>query len=171
MKNALSLSLVAAAALCTAFITVPAEATMYKSKTTTYTSTSVSHSSLKKSEVRSVQARLVKRGYYKGEIDGIMGPKTVEALEDFQKACGLPATGKLTRATLKELDMKTTASVTAPQDIEPAAGDSTTMSEETIYVSRGNRGFSAAEFDAHNSTCKECTDGQYGNGGKPDWLK
>jgi peptidoglycan hydrolase-like protein with peptidoglycan-binding domain len=56
-------------------------------------------------QVKAVQAALNNEGY-KVEVDGKMGKKTHAALVKFQKANGLPATGKADSATLKKLGVK-----------------------------------------------------------------
>ena len=46
-----------------------------------------------------MQARLRNLGYYHGPLDGIIGPRTEDALRRFQVDHGLPGTGKLDDAT------------------------------------------------------------------------
>ena len=43
-----------------------------------------------------LQKNLKRLGFYDGEVDGSVGPKTRKALEDFQRSIGNPATGVLT---------------------------------------------------------------------------
>ncbi|HEV8142329.1 MAG TPA: peptidoglycan-binding domain-containing protein, partial [Methylomirabilota bacterium] len=68
--------------------------------------------------VKAAQQALKEKGHNPGSVDGRMGPKTQQALRDFQNAQGIQATG--------ELDAKTMVSL----GIEPArtssAGESTT---------------------------------------------
>jgi peptidoglycan hydrolase-like protein with peptidoglycan-binding domain len=68
--------------------------------------------------VKAAQQALKEKGHDPGSVDGRMGPKTQQALRDFQNAQGIQATG--------ELDAKTMVSL----GIEPArtssAGESTT---------------------------------------------
>jgi peptidoglycan hydrolase-like protein with peptidoglycan-binding domain len=45
--------------------------------------------------VKSAQAALKKAGFEPGPIDGVLGPKTIKALKEFQKAKGLVSDGKL----------------------------------------------------------------------------
>ncbi|MEL6163770.1 MAG: peptidoglycan-binding domain-containing protein, partial [Cyanobacteria bacterium J06628_3] len=45
-------------------------------------------------EPEQTQYLLAALGYYSGPIDGILGPQTVSALRDAQKALGLERTGK-----------------------------------------------------------------------------
>ncbi|WP_345761287.1 peptidoglycan-binding domain-containing protein [Diaminobutyricibacter sp. McL0608] len=56
--------------------------------------------------VTALQQDLAAAGYYKGEVDGIYGPQTVTAVEDLQKASGLPVTGAVDKATAAALDAK-----------------------------------------------------------------
>ena len=45
-------------------------------------------------EIRSVQAALRRLGIYSGQVDGILGPDTQRALEDYQVENKLPVTGQ-----------------------------------------------------------------------------
>lgn len=51
----------------------------------------------------SVQKQLAILGYYEGEIDGIFGPMTSNALSRYQADYGLAITGRLDGATLQSL--------------------------------------------------------------------
>src|SRR3954466_961976 len=55
--------------------------------------------------VADVQAVLQERGLYKGEVDGLVGPQTQEALAAYQKANGLAATAAVDQPTLESLGM------------------------------------------------------------------
>ena len=46
-----------------------------------------------------LQQDLADAGYFEGEVDGVYGPETVEAVEALQKANGLPETGTVDKAT------------------------------------------------------------------------
>ncbi len=59
----------------------------------------------KSDEVREVQSRLKKWGYYKGSVDGIFGAGTKQAVIAFQKKNGLTADGVVGKATYKALGM------------------------------------------------------------------
>jgi len=57
----------------------------------------------KKLSAREIQTALKNSGFYRGSIDGRMGPATIEAIKAFQKANGLKSDGvigKKTRAIL-----------------------------------------------------------------------
>ena len=46
-----------------------------------------------------LQQDLADAGYFEGEVDGVYGPETVEAVQALQKANGLPETGTVDKAT------------------------------------------------------------------------
>lgn len=58
---------------------------------------------LTKQEIRTAQEALVDLGYGKLKADGSLGPSTRKAVEAFERAKGLPVTGKLGPATLQAL--------------------------------------------------------------------
>lgn len=51
-----------------------------------------------------VQTKLQQRGYYNAAVDGTYGPRTEQAILDFQAAEGLPMTGEIDQETLNALD-------------------------------------------------------------------
>jgi hypothetical protein len=55
--------------------------------------------------VADCQATLQEQGYYRGEVDGLMGPLTREALASFQKDHGLITTAALDQPTLSSLGL------------------------------------------------------------------
>ena len=65
-------------------------------------------------EVKEVQRRLKKWGYYSGSVDGIFGSGTKKAVISFQKKNGLTADGVVGKATYKALGM--TDSLSSRQD-------------------------------------------------------
>lgn len=54
-------------------------------------------------EVKQIQEKLKRWGYYKGEIDGIYGSKTVAAVKEFQKKNNLKVDGIAGEQTLKAI--------------------------------------------------------------------
>ncbi len=50
-----------------------------------------------------VQRGLIQRGYDVGTVDGVIGPKSIEAIRDFQRRQGLAVTGLATRDVLARL--------------------------------------------------------------------
>jgi hypothetical protein len=55
--------------------------------------------------VADVQAVLQEQGYYRGEVDGLVGPLTQEALAGYQAAQGLPPTAAIDQPTLQSLGL------------------------------------------------------------------
>jgi peptidoglycan hydrolase-like protein with peptidoglycan-binding domain len=53
--------------------------------------------------VRFAQQELQEHGYYKGPVDGVLGPQTKQALQRFQRDNNLRVTASLDRATLDKL--------------------------------------------------------------------
>ena len=68
-----------------------------------------------KPTTRRIQQALKNAGFYAGEIDGRMGPKTKQAVKEFQKANELNADGVVGRKTWLRLGthLTTTASVSS----------------------------------------------------------
>ena len=61
---------------------------------------------LSQSDIENVQQHLQQQGYYKNaQVDGRWGPHTRQAVESFQQAKGLPATGHLDQQTLNALGL------------------------------------------------------------------
>jgi peptidoglycan hydrolase-like protein with peptidoglycan-binding domain len=55
--------------------------------------------------IADVQAVLQEMGYYKGEVDGLLGPLTREALTGYQADQGLVSTAVIDEPTLDSLGM------------------------------------------------------------------
>lgn len=62
------------------------------------------------SVVAAVQDRLAREGYYRGQIDGVAGPETQQAIASYQSNHGLRVTGSLTNDTLAALGLRQVAS-------------------------------------------------------------
>lgn len=65
--------------------------------------------------MRQAQAELKQQGLYKGKVDGVLGPKTRQALDAYQKREGLRQTASLDHDTLQRLGLaaEPTANATA----------------------------------------------------------
>lgn len=61
-------------------------------------------------EVKQIQEKLKRWGYYKGEVDGIYGSKTVSAVKAFQKKNNLTVDGIAGDATLKAIGITNSSS-------------------------------------------------------------
>lgn len=76
--------------------------------------------------ISEIQSALAKGGYYQGDPSGKMDGDTVAALEKFQSAHGIDASGKLDAPTLQKLGLGSDiAGVSAPVHPQPAASPST----------------------------------------------
>lgn len=64
------------------------------------------------SAVAAAQEQLRQQGYYRGEIDGILGPQTRRAIARYQSDQGLRVTGILTPDTVRALGLQEVASAT-----------------------------------------------------------
>lgn len=82
-------------------------------------------------EVKEVQQKLKTAGLYQGQIDGIDGPETKQALQQFQKQNGLHQTGRLDHQTLAKLNIGeagTGYGSSTPPQANPSGGASGTNS-------------------------------------------
>jgi hypothetical protein len=57
-------------------------------------------------QIRQVQQALQEKGANPGPVDGIMGPKTQQAIKQFQQDNGIAATGRLDSQTLQALEVQ-----------------------------------------------------------------
>ena len=55
--------------------------------------------------IANVQTALQEQGYYQGEVDGLLGPQTREAIAGYQRANGLAETAAIDEPTLSSLGM------------------------------------------------------------------
>lgn len=62
------------------------------------------YSDIEGKSIKQIQTALKNAGFYKGPLDGKMGPKTKEAIRAFQRANGLMADGVVGKKTLRALD-------------------------------------------------------------------
>lgn len=76
-----------------------------------------------------LQTSLTTAGHFSGEIDGVYGPSTVEAVEALQQASGLPVTGLVDKATADALEAAVTANggETASQALVQTSAVQTTL--------------------------------------------
>jgi peptidoglycan hydrolase-like protein with peptidoglycan-binding domain len=73
-----------------------------------------------------IQTALKNAGYYTGAIDGKIGPKTLKAIEEFQKANGLNVDGKIGPKTWAVLS----------KHLNPAPAPTTTAKEKSTLKNR-----------------------------------
>mgnify|MGYP000357477552 CR=1 FL=1 len=62
-------------------------------------------------EVRQIQTKLKRWGYYSGNVDGIYGSKTLAAVKWFQSKNGLTADGIAGKKTLEAMGIYTSSSI------------------------------------------------------------
>jgi len=81
--------------------------------------------------VRQMQQALNKSGHRVGRTDGIMGPRTREALQNYQKSKGMQANGKINRQILADLGVQ----VAQPNRGRQPANQGTTTSSIRTRIS------------------------------------
>lgn len=86
-----------------------------------------------------VQKLLAETGFYAGPIDGIFGNGTLRALQDFQKANGLPSDGVVGTQTYQYLERATVAPSRYSREITMrASAYSASDPGNSSYTSRGH---------------------------------
>ena len=70
------------------------------------------------STVRQIQEKLQSWGYYSGDIDGVYGSRTEEAVKKFQRKNGLTADGIAGRATLAAMGISDSSATSQSVDID-----------------------------------------------------
>lgn len=83
-------------------------------------------------EVKEVQRRLKKWGYYSGSLDGIFGTGTKKAVVSFQKKNGLTADGIVGKATYQALGMNASYNVLNGQS--PSQSGSSSYTSSDLYL-------------------------------------
>lgn len=92
---------------------------------------------LSQNEVRQAQQQLRDQGLYSGHIDGIVGPETRQAIQQFQKNNGLSVTATLDQQTVDKL--LGTPNVGQGTSTPPSSGQSTApMSNPSAGSNMGN---------------------------------
>jgi peptidoglycan hydrolase-like protein with peptidoglycan-binding domain len=61
---------------------------------------------MSREQVKKAQQALKDKGHYDGDIDGLVGPKTRDAMKKFQKAEGIQETGRLDAETMAKLGVQ-----------------------------------------------------------------
>ncbi|MBE5747667.1 MAG: spore cortex-lytic enzyme [Clostridiales bacterium] len=90
----------------------------------------------KGNEVKEVQRRLKKWGYYNGSVDGVFGAGTRAAVVKFQKKNGLTADGVVGAATYKALGMNSSYQVLAGKEQNTATGVGGWSSSEVYLLAK-----------------------------------
>lgn len=84
-------------------------------------------------EVRTVQSKLKRWGYYDGSVDGIFGPLTEKAVKKFQKNNGLTADGIVGAKTAAALGMNITASSSGSSSANSSNSNNVYLLARLIY--------------------------------------
>jgi peptidoglycan hydrolase-like protein with peptidoglycan-binding domain len=75
-------------------------------------------------QVKAVQQALKDKGHDPGDVDGKMGPKTQQALRDYQQKEGLKATGRLDSETASKLGVQAKADTSSTSPAASPSGSS-----------------------------------------------
>lgn len=88
-------------------------------------------------EVKSIQEKLKRWGYYDGSVDGIYGTKTVTAVKQFQKKNGLTVDGIAGTKTLAAMGINSSGSSSSSGSSGSNSSDITLLSKLIYGESRG----------------------------------
>jgi hypothetical protein len=117
---------------------------------------SSSSSTGNESTVRSAQQALKDKGYDVGTADGKMGPRTEDALKQFQQAQGLPQTGDLDQQTLSKLGVSEGGGASSAASSGPSgattSASSPSGSNSMSSPSKGATGSTSASPGASSNT-------------------
>ena len=95
--------------LITIMIVILGAVFMYFTIETNYTVQALSKYGSQGQEVRQIQEKLKRWGYYNGSVDGIYGSKTLAAVKSFQKKNGLTVDGIVGSKTLAAMGITSTS--------------------------------------------------------------
>lgn len=82
--------------------------------------------------VRQIQQKLQDQGFEVGEVDGKWGPKTANALKEFQRQQGMEATGKLSQRTVSALGVSMDGDSMATGQGQPGGADAAAGSTDSM---------------------------------------
>ncbi len=111
MKKSLKLLMVAVMCLASTFTALSFMDIQSMASRSTYQETQMVEC-LTTSQIKTVQTKLKRWGYYTGNVDGIYGPKTISAVKFFQRRNGLTADGIVGTNTANALGMSLTSTST-----------------------------------------------------------
>jgi peptidoglycan hydrolase-like protein with peptidoglycan-binding domain len=89
-------------------------------------------------QVRAAQQALKDQGLYDADVDGIIGPKTREAIREFQKRENLKETGRLDAETLAKLGVERTGAAGTSPAASPRTAPGTGGSEAGTKTESGS---------------------------------
>lgn len=136
MKKALRMGAVALAVAAVGAATAAFNIAFTKDEISTpFVQTAVLRQGASGGEVKELQRRLKEWGYYNGNVDGIYGKGTVEAVKAFQKKNGLKADGIAGIETYKALGMNDSVRV-LENDKKPSTGNSNYTNSDLYLLAK-----------------------------------
>ncbi len=126
---------------------------------------------LSSDEIRQVQLVLIRKGFLNGEADGDFGPKTRDALIEFQRREGIQASGKIDRRTVSSLGLSSKIQVGGAGGPTGAGNTSSTVGQAPHQPKAGQQNEpsnnqSNQPSNSRNSSKQGSTTGQ-GNSMQP----
>ncbi len=113
------------------------------------------HSTMSSDQVRQIQQALSDRGYDPGPVDGVMGPKTQQAMRNFRQGQGLTGSDSMDSATLSALGVDATGSSRSGDMSRSSSG--TTGAGGTTGSRVGTPGTTGSETPPTTSTGSSST--------------
>ena len=110
---------------------------------------------LDRKEVQAIQQALDESGFYTAGVDGVWGPKTTKAVQDFQVSSGLEPTGTINEATLDQLGLQLSAADQVDSKNDPIQWRGRDMSnyepqEQRVYEDRMSSGYGERPYTHMN---------------------
>ncbi len=87
--------------------------------------------------VKKMQTKLKNWGYYTGSVDGVYGPKTVEAVKYFQRRNGLYVDGIVGTKTASAMGISLSSTTTTSSSTSSSSSDLTLLSKLVYAEARG----------------------------------
>ena len=104
-------------------------------------------------EVKKAQAELQREGFYRGPIDGIVGPETRQALAAYQAREGLQQTARLDRETMERMNLAAASPRTAQSPGMEMSGSSTPMPPSDQGAADANSAANPSGTPTSTDTC------------------
>ena len=114
-----------------------------------------------RNEVKQAQQKLKSEGLYNGQIDGIAGPETKQALEQFQQKNGLHQTGTLDHQTLTAL-MSGNQATGEGSSMAPSSQGTQGSGGSNMNQGQGSSGMSHSSQDTQGSGGSNMNQGSTG---------
>jgi peptidoglycan hydrolase-like protein with peptidoglycan-binding domain len=131
MKKALTLALMGALAVAPAWAAGGSQQRSEMQDGQYQSSPQQQQQSLNQDTVRQLQEQLQSQGYQVGEVDGVLGPRTQQALTSFQRDQNLQATGRPDQQTMAALGIESDSQqAEIPQNQRQRGQDSPSEQEQ-----------------------------------------